>query len=169
MDWSTPQNLWFIAGALLVSFEMIVAPGVGFLFAGLSALTIGALIFANLLPASALVVQWSAAFLFTGLWAALLWKPMQRFLHRKTSYHNMFGSPAILVGQLEKNQTGTARWSGTVMKARLHPDTPKRLYPDGTELFITGIEGTTLILAPVAEEEVIPPGQEPSPKKTKEK
>ena len=58
--------LWLIAGAVLVIFEFMLFSGVGFLFAGLAALTVGALGEANVL--NDLIWQWVMFFIATLVW-----------------------------------------------------------------------------------------------------
>lgn len=141
---------WFILSMILFFVEAFGVPGVGALFAALSALCIGLFVQQNILSESDLIMQGAAFFGLTGVWAAALWKPMKKFHLAKPSqhHHDMIGRIAIAAeGGLEKGRLGKAKWSGTTMTARLADDASIDIASDGVELKIIGMDGSTLLLA----------------------
>ncbi len=108
-----PSALWLIAGALLIILEIVLFPGLGFLFVGLGAITVGGGLIAGWVDS--LANQFILFFLSTALWAVLLWKPLKSFISGKESgFDDMVGSIAIVMGQsIKKGMTGEVKWSGT--------------------------------------------------------
>ena len=137
--------LWLIAGAILVICEFLLISGVGFLFAGLGALTVGLLLEIGMAPS--LLAQWIIFFAATALWTLLLLKPLARFRlsQGQHEFSDMLGKKAILLSTLEPGKTGQARWSGTIMNAKLDSH-HKTSLSEGTEVMITKVEGNTLIV-----------------------
>jgi len=143
----SPYILWLAFGVVCFVIEALVVSGVGFLFAGLGALTVGSIITAypEIIP-----LQQGVLFLgTTALWAAFLWKPLQKFLGKSSGkgYQNLIGDTCYIGGAgLQKGMVGEATWSGTIMRAQL-ADGIDILLP-GAAATITGITGNTLIVKP---------------------
>ncbi len=137
---------WLVAGALMLLVEALGIPGVGFLFAGIGAVGVGTLISGGALGEDAFVAQVCAWFVLTFLAAALLFKPLQRFRSRqREAYHSMLGTTASVVAPgLLPDSEGQARWSGTVMRARLAPGQDPA--EGGAVLRVVAVEGTVIIL-----------------------
>lgn len=137
--------LWLIAGALLIIFEFMILSGVGFLFAGLAALTVGALIEFGLVQSftSQLIVFFAS----TLFWTLILWKPLKNYKlsHTHPPFTDIVGETAVLVSELAPGKTVQAKWSGTVMNAKLDPNNHKIL-AKGAEVEILRVEGNTLIV-----------------------
>ena len=74
----SPTILWLVAGALFIALEIFGMPGIGFLFAGLGALVVGALVEFGVIAADAVVLQFVIFFAFACISAALLWKKLKR-------------------------------------------------------------------------------------------
>lgn len=139
------NHLWLIAGGIMIVLEFMVLPGVGFLFAGLGAITVGALLQAGLIKED--IWQWVIFLASTLLWLLILWKPLKNF---KTSRHeqpfsDMVGRKAVLMTNLEPGQTGRARWSGTIMNAKLDESQQTGLI-EGAEVVVTEVKGNVLIV-----------------------
>lgn len=142
--------LWLGAGALMLALEMSGLSGVGFLFAGLASFVVAILISTDLLLPTDYLLQWGWFFAATVVWAALLWKPMQKFLlsHKGAGYQDMIGQTAIVgAGGLSKGHDGQATWSGTVMMARLENSAAEHV-PAGAAVEIVGVKGSTLLVKP---------------------
>lgn len=141
--------LWLIGGAVLMALEAFGVPGVGFLFAGLAALLTGVLVEIGILGAGQFMAQWAVFLLTTVLLAAMLWKKLKhwRFPSSGPRYQNMLGDEAIVVGGLSGDFSGTVRWSGTIMQAKIQHGTVAEL-PVGARVTITAVDGNTLIVAP---------------------
>ena len=138
--------LWLIAGAVLVIFEFMLFSGVGFLFAGLAALTVGALGEANIL--NDLIWQWVVFFIATLAWTLILWKPLKYYKlnHQHSTFSDVVGKKAVLITPLAPGQIGQARWSGTIMNAKLDASVKDIITQADTEVLITAVEGNVLIV-----------------------
>jgi membrane protein implicated in regulation of membrane protease activity len=143
---SHPAYLWLMTGAAGLSLELFLAPGVGFLFAGLAAMAVGLLVEARLLDDGAGLLQLGAFLLFTAVWAAVLWVPMKRFLRPPSGgkeYSDLIGAKArVEAPGLVKGRKGQVRWSGTLMNAEL--DAASSELPEGAQVVIVGVSGNTV-------------------------
>lgn len=141
-------TMWLIAGTICFFLEAMAIPGVGFLFAGFAALTVGGLLAGGLLDAANVLTQLGVFFIATAVWAAALWKPLKR-LQSKNEYQNIVGGTAIVDSEpLEKGKTGQVKWSGTVMRARLAEDATDSI-PAGNEVKILSVKGNVLTVTSV--------------------
>lgn len=147
----TPTTLWLLASVAFLALEALGLPGVGFLFAGLGALLVGALTGFGAIAAGSVTAQWIIFFAATGAFAVLLWKPLQKFHvnRRSHSYSNMVGDTAYVGSNgLKKNAVGEVTWSGTIMRAELAKDAGVESLSAGTAVVIAGVEGAKLIVKP---------------------
>lgn len=140
---------WLIAGVVLVAIEALGIPGVGFLFAGLGALTVGiALQFQLIAPD---LSQWALLCVASAFWTLILWVPLKKFrISRQShSYRNMVGD-TVYIGStaITKAEAGEATWSGTIMKAQLAPDASVDMLEPGSAAIIADVAGNTLIVKP---------------------
>lgn len=137
---------WIVAGALMLLVEALGIPGVGFLFAGLGAVGTGVLISSGMLETNAFLAQTVSWLVLTFLVAAILFKPLQRWRSRqRAAYHSMIGTTAsVMPPGLLPDQEGQARWSGTLMRARLAAGQDPA--EAGAVLRILAVEGTVLIV-----------------------
>ncbi len=145
--------IWFIAAAILISIEVMLAPGIGLLFAGLGALTTGLLITLGFVDNNAVLLQIAIFLITTSIWALALWKPMKNLLRSKSSeYKNIIGEHAKVLGnKIQRNKSGKVSWSGTELKARLDKGSIKDSVEPGEEVEILKIEGNTATIIPVKE------------------
>ena len=144
----SPYILWLAFGVVCFLAEALVVSGVGFLFAGLGALTAGSVLTA--MPGITLLQQWIVFFVASTIWALLLWKPMQKFQGKsKESYSNIVGDTAYIASSgLKKGEVGEATWSGTIMKTRLAEHAHVDHLAGGAQVVITEVSGNTLIVKP---------------------
>ena len=152
LDFSYATN-WLITGAFLIFLEIAVIQGIGFLFAGLGAISVGAVLVTGM--AKEPTHQFILFFVFTAIWAGLLWKPLKNFIKGKnTGYNDMVGSTAVIYGEdLARGKTGEVKWSGAIMKCKL--DTNYSLedkIPLDTEVVITNVSQGILIVRPSSSE-----------------
>ncbi len=137
-----------IAGAVLIGIETTMIPGIGFLFAGLGAITTGALMLAGM--AQTQTGQWTWFFASTALWTIVLWVPLRNFYNRSGSgYDDMQGQVVTtLEGGIKKGAITKVKYSGSFMNARLADDSPTDSIPAGKELEIVKVEKGILLVRP---------------------
>lgn len=143
---------WLLLGAVLLALEAFGASGIGFLFAGLGAIT--AAVAAHLALAESWLSQTAWFFAATVLWAVLLWVPLKKLRAQRHAglepYNNMVGDEAtVLAGGLHPGKAGKVRWSGTTMSARLTEGAAA--LEEGAIVTIKEVRGTVLIVAPQEE------------------
>ncbi len=142
-----PSSIWLITGALLIILEIVLFPGIGFLFAGLGAISVSAGLIAG--GIDSLSAQFILFFLATAFWAAVLWIPLQKLIAGKGSgFDDMVGSTAVVFGQsIEKGKMGEVKWSGTIMKCQFEPGAEGREMIDPeTDVIITEVSKGVLII-----------------------
>jgi hypothetical protein len=145
-----PSAVWLAIGVATIIIEFFVAPGLGIVFAGMGALTTGALLELELIESlPAQIISFAVA---TALWALLLWKPLKAALAKKAigkGKSHIIGTEAIIAkGGVDKYQ-GSAKWSGTIMNAKLAADSKEISLKEGQIAEVVEIDGTTLILKPI--------------------
>ncbi len=146
MDAFAPHTLWFIVGIVLIVVEVFLVPGAGILFAGVGAITVGGALIAGW--THAIDNQFILFFLFTGIWAALLWKPLKSLMNSEDSgYSDFIGEIAIVYGEpLEKNKKGQLKWSGTIMNCEIAPEESSRKILPDAEVIIVGVSKGILLV-----------------------
>lgn len=136
-----------------MALEAFGIPGIGFLFAGLSAILVGGLLLAGIVGDDAHMLQFTLWFALTGSFALALWKPLKRWRGagdgETGQYSNMVGDSATIAeAPLRKGYPGKARWSGTVMNAELDANASVQEIPVGALAEIAEVRGTVLVLKP---------------------
>lgn len=142
-----PSAVWLTIGVVTIIIEFFVAPGLGFVFAGLGALVTGALLQLGLIEAtSAQLVSFAVA---TSLWALLLWKPLKSALAKKAigkGESHIIGTDAIVAKEGVDKNKGQAKWSGAIMNAKLAADSKETKLTQGQVAEVVALDGSTLIL-----------------------
>ena len=142
------STFWFAFGVLLIVLEVMLIPGIGSIFAGLGAVTVGGFLLAGgwIDTTSS---QFIVFFLSTGVWAVLLWKPLKEFMGGEDSgFDDMIGGTAIVYGDaLESGRAGQVKWSGTIMKCNLHSEVDNlQKIESGSEVTIKEVSKGILIV-----------------------
>lgn len=140
---------WVVASLVMLTLEATAVPGIGLLYAGLSALSAAFILAFGWVDGNDLLRQTACFTALTAAWAALLWGPMKR-LNRKPqggSSGLVGGKARVCETDLKKGATGQVRWSGAYMNAVIDPREAADTLPAGSEVIIAGTEGNTLIVA----------------------
>ena len=139
--------IWIAVGVICLALEAMAVPGVGFLFAGLSAITVGGLINLGILGQASHIEQVSLFLAFVFVWAAILWIPLKNFSFKNevNAFNNIVGDIAEVESDvLIKGKIGKVKWSGTIMRARLDVDDTVQSVLKGTEVYIKLVDGNTV-------------------------
>jgi membrane protein implicated in regulation of membrane protease activity len=141
------SSIWLIIGAFLIFLEIVVFSGIGLLFAGLAAISVGASLIAGWIDSQS--DQYILFFFASALWTTLLWKPLKKFIAGKDSgFDDMVGSTAIVYDKpIEKGKMGKVKWSGAIMNCQFEPEAEgmETIAPD-TEAIISQISNGLLII-----------------------
>jgi membrane protein implicated in regulation of membrane protease activity len=141
--------IWLLIGSVLIFLEVIIAPGIGFLFSGLASITLGALItFGVIDDESSLLVQLAIFFALTILWAIILWRPLKKLIKKnKSSYDNLVGTQAIIANNnILKGEIGEVIWSGTTMRAKISSNSVAEIINVNSKVVVLGQEDGVLII-----------------------
>ena len=138
--------LWALFGAFAILLEASAISGIGLFFAGLAGFCVAVLINFKAIAVDNFTAQLIWFFALTTLWAALLWKPLQRILNVQSeeSVPDLVGDTAILTGDLIRGQKAQAGWSGTWMNAELSESETVDMLPAGTKVRIVKVVGNIL-------------------------
>ena len=150
MNGLSPHAIWFIAGAALIAIEIFLVPGTGTIFAGLGAITVGAVLIAGWIEG--VNGQFILFFLFTAIWAAVLWKPLKKMMNSGGSgYSDMVGDTAVVYGEpLEKGKRGQVKWSGTIMNCEIAPQENIEKILPGTDVTIAEVSKGILLVKQIS-------------------
>lgn len=141
---------WLALGVFLFTAELGV-PGVGLMFAGFGALTVGMLLNFQIIPVDNILFQIVVFLGTSACWTFILWNPLKklRLGKKKSSYSNIIGEVAIVgTKELTKGSVGEVLWSGTIMKAKLADSSIKDVVESGSNVKIEDIIGNILIVTP---------------------
>lgn len=144
---NNPSLTWLAIGVVVIVLEFFAAPGLGIVFAGMGAIVVGALLEFGLIESfNAQLLTFAVA---TGLWALFLWKPLKRMIANKAAgkgESHIIGTEAIVAKGGVNKVAGNAKWSGTIMKARLAKDAKVEKLQEGDLAEVVDLDGSTLIL-----------------------
>lgn len=149
--------IWLVCGAVFFMLEVAAVPGIGFLFAGFAAITVGGLINFGVLDAAATIPQLAAFFVLTFVWAAVLWLPLLNFRKKSmgNSYQNIVGETAVVACNiLYKKKKGKVLWSGTVVNAILDEKDVEETLNKDDEVFIKEVNGNVFTVSSQLSNEV---------------
>lgn len=143
----TNSMYWLAASGAFFLVEAFGIPGIGFLFAGLAAVLVAALIELQLVAAHDVVLQFAVFAIFTAASAVLMWRKLKswRLNPNAPTYSNIIGTEATVIGDgIAGAQLGEVRWSGTHMRARLAD--PAHSVPAGAIVKVTALDGNVLVV-----------------------
>ena len=148
-----PATVWMVVSVVFLLAEAFGIPGVGLLFAGLGALVAGLCVYGGVVAEESHNAQFIVFFVFSLVWAMLLWKPMQKFRvgKRHGEYHNIIGTTAYVGGSgISRKDGGEVTWSGTIMRAELSASAGVDSIESGSAVVIVEVNGATLVVKPKA-------------------
>jgi len=140
-DLNSPSGVtWLVLGVIFVLIEVLAIPAMGFLFAGIGAITLGGLIIFNFIALEGVMYHIAYFFFFTTVWAIILWKPLKKSIKSSVedSYQNIVGTTADATEKLEEGKVGYVKWSGTKMRARIAPDSTLKHIEKGKTVNVVG-------------------------------
>ena len=144
--YTNPGILWVVVAVVFIIIEVSV-PGIGGLFSGVAALTLGALLIFEVIHPETFVAQLAWFFGLTILWAAVLWKPLKRMMKPPgEAYSDIIGTHAKVENRLEKGKLGTVKWSGTTMRSRIVETSELDFIDEGQEVWVHDKDGTVLLV-----------------------
>jgi membrane protein implicated in regulation of membrane protease activity len=142
-----PLHIWYLIAAFFIFIESIAAT-VALLFVGLGALTTAITIHLNVISSDDYLLQSALALISSGGWALIMWKPIKNLKNaNKNAYSNIVGDYATIVGgNLSGNNSGSVKWSGTIMNARIADPNSNQSIAEGSLVEIVKVEGNTLFI-----------------------
>ena len=135
---------WVLVGLVLILAEMLVLPGLGMLFVGLGALSVGLL---EIMLPKMHEMQYIIFIIATILWLILLWGPMNKHIYKQhnSMVPNLIGGKVKVVHHvLEPGSIGQVEWSGTIMNAKLSQSITAAV-KIGTMLEVVEVQGNVLV------------------------
>ena len=147
MDLNQIALMWLVLSAVFFVLEVSLVPGIGFLFAGFAAMTVGGLINFDIVDSESYFEQFAYFFGLIFAWAAILWYPIKNFRSKSNGndFKNVIGDVATVYdNDLVKGKSGKVKWSGTIMKAKLYKDDPNDKIKKDEEVYVKEIKGNVL-------------------------
>ena len=141
--------VWLILGAAFIAFEALGVPGLGFLFSGMAAVSLGLIINFGWIENDSYAIQAGAFFGLTGVFAVLLWKPIYKNKPKDGEINDVVGKiGTVLEGGIKKGEKGNISWSGSQFVARIADNSDCTEIPEGKEVKIISIQGNILMVEP---------------------
>ena len=149
--------IWALIGIALLSIEAFALQGMGILFAGFAAISLGVSIFNN--PEAfdgEIGKQFSYFFGYTIGWAALLWLPLKYFYGyaSEDEYKNIIGTYGTVEENFGRDEIGKLRWSGTTVRAKIDDTSVATDLKAKSHVRVTAIKDGVYIVKPVREDMV---------------
>ena len=141
-------DFWIISASFFIMIELILGFNfIVFFLASISSLVTALCLSFSDLPNEDLSKQF-LIFLIVFISATLLyWIIIKFFKNDNEAYKNMIGQIAhITSNNFEKGEIGKIKWSGTICKAMIHPDSPEDYVVTGEKVVILDIKNNILII-----------------------
>jgi membrane protein implicated in regulation of membrane protease activity len=141
---------WYAVGIVLIILEVSGVQGIGLFFAGMAAVTLGAVISFDIIAVSSSLSAIALFFLFTVVWAIVLWKPLKKLSKQSKDkkFVDLVGTEAIVdsADGLMQNKTGYVKWSGVRMRARIAVESTESTVNSGQTVWVHGQEDGVLLV-----------------------
>jgi inner membrane protein len=143
-------EFWFLLGLVLIVLEVVMGFTIVLLFTSLAAFTVGFIMYWKFMVFEGIYWQFAAFFALTVIWALILWKPLKRLKERNSKHGNVQNfvgqSVEVIDADLTKINPGNAKWSGTIVKAIIHPDFREEKLPVGTIAKIVDVRDNVFVV-----------------------
>lgn len=145
----TPE-FWFILGLVFMALEVFLGLTIVLFFCGLSALTMGFILFFESTSFDNILLQFSAFLVITFFWAAILWRPLKKFKRRKLNgkkFQNYVGQKVTVINDpIKKGGIGSGSWSGTTVRVSLSEDFEGKEMPTGHMATVVEVRDNIFII-----------------------
>lgn len=147
---SVSPIVWYALGIILIVLEVSGLQGVGLIFAGVAAITLGAFIDFHFILVSSTLEAIAFFFLFTIIWAIILWYPIKQLSKNSKlkKFVDLVGTEAIIDTPegLRKDKIGYVKWSGVRMRAKLDEISISDIVADTETVWVHGQDEGVLIV-----------------------
>jgi len=142
---------WLIIGVVSIMMEVMILPGIGFLFVGLAAILLGGILLLDFLLQPSLAEQIAYFLFFTAVWWIVLWRPLKRSIRKRAggeTYENLIGTTGVVDDErdLTQGKVGHIKWSGAKMRARIVPASETKRITNGSTVTIHGQKDGILLV-----------------------
>jgi membrane protein implicated in regulation of membrane protease activity len=147
--WGIYLNIVFFWSILAIIFFIleIFVTGIGFIFAGLSAITLAVLINFDLIAEEEIIYQLAWFFILSFAWAVPLYKLFRKYANeQKEKYSNIIGDVAVVLSEVITKEKGKISWSGTIVEAKLAKDNDENELSKGANVKIVNIVKSVFIV-----------------------
>ncbi len=140
-----PSHFWFFIGLIILLVELITL-SVILLFVALSCMTIGVVLFLNMVDPSDTLTQSIIFFGSIVLWYLALFVPMKKIkmFKLKKGHKNILDQRAEVLVEITRKKPGKVRWSGTKMNAVLSKNNLSSVIKKKAIVRIIAIDGDVL-------------------------
>ncbi|MDH5426081.1 MAG: NfeD family protein [Gammaproteobacteria bacterium] len=137
-------EFWLALGFVMLAIEVITGFTTGiFLFAGLGALTSGALMSAGVLPET-WIAGVSCTGISSGMITALLWKPLKKLQGdkpvEKDNSSDFVGHEFVLENDITLSQPGSTQYSGISWRVEIDKETGVDTIAAGQRVSVSSVE-----------------------------
>ena len=141
---SHQAEFWLVLGFVMLAIEVVTGFTTGvFLFAGLGALTTGALMSFAVLPET-WIAGVSCTGISSGIITSLLWKPLKNLQDdspiEKDNSSDLIGHEFIVESDIAVNKPGSTNYSGITWKVEIDKDAGINTIQAGQRVSVSSVE-----------------------------
>jgi membrane protein implicated in regulation of membrane protease activity len=143
-----PSYFWIVVGVIILVLELITM-SVFLLFIGFAALTLGVLMFFDIITQEQDLLQVIIFFTSVIFWYIVLSFSLKKLKLRKikNGEKNILDQRAEVISVIGKQKIGKVRWSGTKMKAILSKNNLSQKVEKGSIVRIISVDGDLLTVS----------------------
>jgi len=141
---SHQAEFWLVLGFAMLTIEVVTGFTTGvFLFAGLGALTTGALMSFGVLPET-WIAGVSCTGISSGVITSLLWKPLKKLQGdsptEKDNSSDLIGHEFVVESDIAVNKPGSTHYSGITWKVEIDKDAGINTIQAGQRVSVSSVE-----------------------------